>query len=160
MQKFIVGAAALLLAGVATQAMADDNATATATANIITPIAVTKTQDLAFGNILAGSGGDVTVNSDDTTGVTGGVTLLTGSPVTAAHFHVVGDTNGGATYHVDYTKTNLTSGVNSMILVLGLPDTTPTSGTHDTKIGGTITVANAQAPGTYTGSVTATATYN
>jgi hypothetical protein len=47
-----------------------------------------------------------------------------------------------------------------MALVLGTPDSAPTSGTHDTSIGGTITVADGQAAGTYVGSVTATATYN
>ena len=160
MQKLIAGAAALALIAVAAPAFAADNDTATAPANIITPIAVTKTQDLVFGNILAGTGGSVTVAADGSLSSTGGVTLLAGTASSAAHFHIVGDTTGGATYHVNYSKTNMISGANSMTLTLGAPDSAPTSGTHDTSIGGTIAVGNAQAPGVYTGSVTATAAYD
>ena len=40
------------------------------------------------------------------------------------------------------------------------PDSTPTTGNANIKVGATITVASGQTPGTYTGSLTATATYD
>lgn len=154
----LAAGAVLLIAGA--PAMAADNATATASANIIAPLAVTSTQNLAFGNILAGTGGTVTISPTDARTKGGGVTLLAGATPTAAHFHVVGDTTGGATYAVTYSKADLAGPGPSLALSAITPDVTPTSGTADIKVGATITIASGQTAGTYTGSVTATATYN
>ncbi|MDB5451853.1 MAG: hypothetical protein JWO33_431 [Caulobacteraceae bacterium] len=160
MHKLLVGAAALAILAVGTQAFAADNATATATANIVTPISVTSDQNLIFGNLLAGTGGTVVVSPLDARTKTGGITLLTGVAPKAAHFAIVADTNGGATYVVSYTKTDLTGAGPDLVISAITSDTAPTSGNASTKVGATITVASAQAPGTYTGSLTATAVYN
>jgi hypothetical protein len=156
---FALTAAALLIAAGA-PAVAADNATATASANIITPIAVTSSQNLMFGNLLAGSGGTVTVSPLDARSKSGGVTLLSGTSPKAAHFHVTADTTGGATYAVAYTKTDLSGPGPALALSAITPDVTPTSGDADIKVGATITIASGQTAGTYSGSVTATATYN
>jgi len=158
MKKLLAASAALTFLGLAAPAFAADNATATATANIITPLAVTSDQNLVFGNMLAGGGGTVTVAPNDAR--TGTVTLLSGTTPTAAHFKVVGDTTGGATYAVAYTKVDLAGPGPALAISAITPDVTPTSGTANIKVGATITIAAAQAPGVYTGSLTATATYN
>lgn len=161
MKKILAAGAALTVLAVAGSAFAADNATATATANIITPITVTSSQNLVFGNMLAGTGGTVTVSPLGVRSVTGGVTGLTGVTPLAAHFAVVADTNGAATYAVTYTKVDLTGAGPALVLSAITPDITPTSGNAPSiKVGATITVASAQTPGTYTGSLTATATYN
>jgi len=158
--KIFALTAAALLAGVAAPALAADNATATASANVITPIAVTSDQNLVFGNLLAGTGGTVTVSPLDARAKTGGVTLLSGTAPKAAHFHVTADTTGGATYAIAYTKTDLSGPGPALALSAITPDVTPTSGNADIKVGATITIASGQAAGVYSGSVTATATYN
>ena len=152
--------AAVLVFGAARPALAADNATATASANIITPLAVTSSQNLAFGNILAGTGGTVTVAPTGARAKSGGVTLLAGTSPTAAQFHVTADTTGGATYTMSYSKTDLAGPGPALALSAITPDVTPTSGSADIKVGATITIASGQTPGTYTGSITATATYN
>ncbi|HEY8004590.1 MAG TPA: DUF4402 domain-containing protein, partial [Phenylobacterium sp.] len=139
MKKLLVASAALAILGAAAPAFAADNATATATANIITPIAVTSDQNLVFGNVLAGSGGTVTIAPND--GRTGTVTLLSGTSPKAAHFHVAADTTGGATYAVGYTKADLAGPGPSLVVSAITPDTTPTSGNADIKVGATITIA-------------------
>lgn len=158
--KLFALTATTLMIGAAAQAHAADNATATASANIITPLAVTSSQNLAFGNILAGTGGTVTVAPTGARSGSGGVTLLTGTTPTAAKFRVVGDTTGGATYAVTYSKTDLSGPGAALALSAITPDVTPTSGSADINVGATITIASGQTPGTYTGSLTATATYN
>jgi FtsH-binding integral membrane protein len=157
-KMFALTAVTLLFAAGA--AHAADNATATASANIITPIAVTSSQNLVFGNLLAGTGGAVTVSPLDARTKSGGVTLLTGTTPTAAHFHVAADTTGGATYAVAYTKTDLSGPGPALVLSAITADVAPTSGDADIKVGATITLASGQTAGTYSGSVTATATYN
>jgi hypothetical protein len=156
--KIFALTAAALLAAAAAPALAADNATATASANVITPIAVTSDQNLVFGNLLAGAGGTVTVSPLDARAKSGGVTLLSGTAPKAAHFHVTADTTGGATYAIAYTKTDLSGPALALSAIT--PDVTPTSGNADIKVGATITIASRQAAGVYSGSVTATATYN
>ena len=157
---FTSAAIALGLAAMAAPAFAADNATATASANIVTPVSVTKTQDLVFGNVLAGTGGTVTVGTSDNRSSTGGVTLLSGTTPRSASFSVVADTIGGATYQMGYSKVDLT-GPGAPMAISGI---TPSasgslSGNHTIAVGATITVASGQTPGAYSGSITATATY-
>ncbi len=75
-------------------AQASASATANATATIVTPIAITKTSDLEFGNVAvsATTGGTVIIAPDGSRSSTGGVTLPTTSPITisAAAFTVTG----------------------------------------------------------------------
>lgn len=169
--KKLVFASLLLLAGAlytknANAQTASSTATASATATIISPIAITKTADLAFGNIVAGTTtGTVVVSSTGTRSNTGGVTLPTATPgtVTAAAFTVTGLAN--ATYTiVPAVVANPTSGSNSMTLTLNAnPSGTGTigsAGTQVVNVGGTLNVGANQAAGAYTGSFTVTVAYN
>ena len=160
MNKLMFAIASLTVAGIGAPAFAADNATATASVNVITPISVTKTQDLVFGNILAGTGGTVVVGTTDNRTFTGGVTLLSGTTAKSAKFDVVADTTGGASYQMSYSKVDLTGPGTPIAISAITPSVTGSqSGNKTIAVGATITVASGQTPGAYSGSVTATATY-
>src|SRR3954469_12696318 len=90
-----------MLAGIATSLHAQETATATATATIVTPISITKTVDMNFGNVAVQSttGGTVVLTPAGVRTKTGGVTLpTTNGTVTAASFTVTG--TGNYTYAI------------------------------------------------------------
>src|SRR5437763_10207033 len=102
---FKLAAMALALCG-AGSAMAANTATATATGVVVTPIAVTKSADLSFGNIAGGAtAGTVTLTPGGTRTVGGGAIAAGGSPA-AAKFDVTG--SGTLTYAIDMTGTATT----------------------------------------------------
>jgi hypothetical protein len=159
MKTLFIGAA-IALGLAAAPAFAADNATATASANIVTPISVSKTQDLVFGNVLAGTGGSVTVGTTDNRSFSGGVTLLSGTAPRSASFSIAADTIGGATYQMSYSKVDLSGPGAAMAISNITPSLTGVlSGNQTIAVGATITVASGQTPGAYSGSITATATY-
>ena len=74
-----------------------NTATATATATILTPIAISKTVDMNFGNLATnGLVGTVVLTPAGGRSVTGGATLMPAGTITAASFTVTGLT--GTTY--------------------------------------------------------------
>lgn len=139
------------------KAFSQETATATATATIVTPIAITKTADMNFGNVAVQSttGGTVVLppSATPTRTTTGGVTLpATAGTVTAAAFTVTGE--DGYTYSISLpTSVTITSGANSM--TAGTFTSSPsgtgtlTSGEQTLYVGATLSVAAAQASGTY-----------
>jgi len=154
-------ALAALHAGVANAA--SDNGTATAT--VVTPIAIENTAGLAFGKFSAGSGGTVVMNTAGARSKTGGVVLLSGTAGSAAAFDVTGD--GSATYaitlpgsatvtHTD-TVTNMSIGT-----FASNPSATGTlsAGAQTVNVGATLTVASAQTAGSYSGTFTVSVEYN
>src|ERR1043165_1586629 len=78
------------------KANAQASATASASATIVTPITITKTVDMNFGNaaVQAGTGGTVVLAPAGTRTATSGVTLpaVTGT-VAAASFDIAGQAN-------------------------------------------------------------------
>lgn len=171
--------ALVLLAAAGPQfAQAADTASASATAEVLQPIAVVKGADLVFGNLVAGNG-DVTVATDGARTKTGGTVLPTGgSAATAARFDVSGTGNNG--FSIDYTGSDsvLTSGSDTMAIdwitevaatqtPTGKTDATTdatsgtlTSGAAYIYVGGKLTVDANQPAGTYTGTVQVTLAYN
>jgi len=143
------------------------SATATASATIITPISISKTADMNFGNIAvsASAGGTVVLAPAGTRTITGSVTLpaTTGSPAAAA-FTVTGQ--GNYTYSITLpSSATLTDGASHNMTVATFtsnPSSTGTlsSGTQNISVGATLTVAAAQTPGTYTTSTPFTVTVN
>lgn len=153
------------------QAQASASATAQTTATIITPIQITKTADLNFGNIVAGtSTGTVIVSPEGARASSGGVILPTATPgtITAAQFNVTGLPN--ATYSiVTPSSFNVTRESGSEKMLVDQIVKTPTSngtlaadGTQVIKVGATLHVNANQQAGVYknTTDLTVTVAYN
>lgn len=142
-------------------------------ATIITPIAITKAEDMNFGNIVAGDEDGTVVLAPSwipSRTETGGVTLPTFVPgnVSAAIFSVTGHAN--ATYTIvfpaDFDLTRA-GGTETMKVHSFTSDPTPTGtlsamGQQDLLIGATLDVSANQVPGTYTNpdALTITVAYN
>ncbi|WP_246496580.1 DUF4402 domain-containing protein [Chitinophaga varians] len=151
--------AALLLASAFSTAnvYAQETASATATATIVTPISITKDVDMNFGNVAVQStaGGTVVLSPAGVRTVTGGATLpstATGT-VTAASFTVTG--TGNYTYSITLPSTALTitSGSNTMTVTNFVSNPSGvgqlSSGTQTLTVGATLNVSAAQPAGTY-----------
>jgi len=143
------------------------SATASASATIITPISISKTIDMNFGNIAVGASlGTVVLATDGSRTKTGGVTLpaTTGSPA-AASFAVTGQ--GSYTYAITLpaSATTITDGSSHNMTVdtwVSNPATTGTlsSGAQTLLVGATLHVAANQATGSYTSATPFTVTVN
>ena len=169
MKHFLrISAAALVLFAGTTDASAQASATATATATIVTPISLTKTTDMNFGNVAvnATTPGTVLMTPAGARTPGGGVTLpATAGPVAAAAFTV--DGQAGYTYAITLPTLPLqiTNGSANMNVSLftSTPSATGTldvSGTETLTVGATLTVGSAQAAGTYVSATPFTVTVN
>ena len=146
------------------------SAGASAGGTVVTPIAISKTQDLQFGKFIAGTGGTLTVAPGDavnhvpasTGNVTTNATFANGS--SPASFTVTGDS--GAAYSITLPSTaTLTKPVTLETMTVGSivsdAGATPTitGGSVVVSVGGTVTVASGQVPGVYAGSFNVTVDY-
>jgi len=131
-------------------------ATATASATIVTPLAITKTADMNFGNLAVNTNpGTVvlTAAASPTRKPTGGVTLMGGGTISAATFNISGLT--GATYSVTLPASHtISSGGNNMTVDDFTSSSTNgytlTGGSDILYVGATLYVNGSQAAGTYT----------
>lgn len=148
-------------------------ATASASCEVIEPIAVSKSTDLSFGKFAAGSGGSVTISTSGVRTSSGVLPSTDGGAATAAVFVVGG--GKGATFSVRHGGTTVLSraaGSETMTLTtfsdLGAANATAghvtsamlSEGVQPIYIGGTLNVAPNQAVGTYAGEVSVTVDYN
>ena len=133
------------------------SATSTASAIIVSPIAITNTTALNFGNVAVNAlPGTVVLDPAGTRTSTGGVTLpVTAGTVSAASFNVTGA--GSYTYTITLPSTDVTisSGANNMIVnaFSSTPSATGEldgSGAQVLNVGATLNVGGGQAGGTYT----------
>jgi len=168
--KSIVIAASVI--AISNTSFAQATATASASANIITPITIVKTVDMNFGNVAVSatlSGTTVLAPAGTrTTGGSGGVTLpATTGTVSAASFTVSGQAS--YTYAITLPSTcTITDGashnmtVNSFTSTPSATGTLSSGGTQTLNVGATLNVAAAQASGTYTNAtgVPVTVNYN
>lgn len=170
----LIAVIALGAAALSGAASAANNASASATANIVTPIAITKSVDLVFGNFYAGAtAGTVAVNTDNARTVSGGVlTAIGGATPAAAKFDVTG--TAAATYSISYASGVTLTGPGAPMALTQVSDLTAAGGAsglvasgtlsaggaQSIYIGGTLAVAANQVAGAYTGSITATVDYN
>lgn len=144
-------------------------ATGTATATVITPITITNTADLAFGQFAAGTGGTVVMSPASARTATGGVVLSTVNPGAAASFSIGGAAN--ATYAItlpadgvvtisDGAATPTTMAANTFTSSPSATGTLDAGGAQIVTVGATLTVANAQLTAAYTGTFNVTVEYN
>ncbi|HNX44347.1 MAG TPA: DUF4402 domain-containing protein [Bacteroidales bacterium] len=154
-----------IMLGFAAGAFAQVSATASAEATIVTPIAITKTVDMNFGNVAVNStAGTVVLATDGSRTTTGGVTLpvTAGSPA-AASFTVTG--TAGYTYAITLPgATTIANGVITMGVDTwtSSPDATGTltGGTETLTVGATLHVGAAQAAGVYSNATACPVTVN
>ena len=161
---------AIALIGFVATSNAQVSATATASANIVAPITITKDVDLHFGNVAvhASTAGTVVLNpTTEDRQEFGGVTLpAVPGPVQAAEFTVTGE--GNYTYEVTLPANVVVSnGINNMTVdnfTTSLPDDgtvgTLDAGSQVFKVGATLNVAGGQAAGLYTSEEPFTVTVN
>ena len=151
-------AIAILFSGVSVISSAQVTATATASSTIVTPIGITKTVDMNFGNVAINSTteGTVVLAPAGTRTSTGGVTLpATAGTVAAAEFNVTGANNYTFSITLPSTSHEIKSGSNTMSVTGFTSTPTPTgtlsaTGSATVKVGATLNVSAGQAAGTYT----------
>lgn len=150
--------AILAFAAFSNNANAQATAFATATATIVTPIAITKSIDMNFGNIATNTSlGTVELTPGKARNVTGGVTLpaVTGT-VAAAEFTVTGQ--GEYTYVVTLPKddtiviTNASASGKDMKISAFTSDSKGKliAGTETFNVGATLNLNASQPAGVYT----------
>tara|TARA_B110001454_G_scaffold138436_1_gene128640 strand:- start:3067 stop:3555 length:489 start_codon:yes stop_codon:yes gene_type:complete len=156
--KILALAAAVSLFGVQSAAHAA-TASASAAANILSPITVTKTSDLDFGKIVAGASAS-TVTLTSAGALTCGSGLTCSGTHNAAAFNVAGSTGEIVTVASDASVT-LISGANSMTASLApsAASLTLAGGAASFNVGGVLSVGASQAAGAYTGTFNVTVNY-
>ena len=137
--------------------------TYTATATIVAPYVFNAPTALSFGQVtssLAGGGTVVVPNDPNTAPSLTGTALSNLSGATTGHFTV--QSTALPTTAITIPSISLTSPGNPSMNVSFDPRVSlPASGTTaDIYVGGTLTVAQGQPAGTYTGNFTMTITYN
>ena len=150
-------AIAILFSGVSVISSAQVTATATASSTIVTPISITKTLDMNFGNVAVNStAGTVILTPEGGRTATDGVTLpATKGTVTAAEFNVTGANNYTFSITLPSTSHEIKNGDNTMSVTDFTSTPTPTgtlsaTGSATVKVGATLHVSAGQAAGTYT----------
>jgi len=142
-----------------TNVMAQVTASATASATIVTPIAIANSVDMNFGNVAVSTSlGTVVLAPAGTRTLTGGITFpATTGTVAAAEFSITGE--GVYTYAItlpsgDYTITETVGSVETMTVntFTSTPSGTGTltAGAQTLLVGATLNVAGSQLAGTYT----------
>lgn len=161
-------ATAAIVAAVANMSVAHaasgntSTATGSASATIIAPIVLTHTSgsSLNFGKFTTGTGGTIVVTSGGTASVTGDVGIAPGSTSTADAFSLTGDTSRN--FGIATTGGSITNGSSSMAFTTSpsaASGTTSSTGTASFTVGGTLTVGTGLVTGAYSGTYTATVTY-
>ncbi len=163
---------AVSVTGFSINSFAQAMAIASTSSTIITPIAITKTVDMNFGNIAVSPamGGMVVLDpaSNRTTGGAGGVTLpVTAGSVSAASFTVAGAASYSYSITLPVSAVNLSSGSNNMNVTNFTSSPAYTGvlgpgGTQTLTVGATLNIAAGQTPGIYpaTSPLSVTINYN
>jgi hypothetical protein len=174
MKKVILFIAVIvMIAGFSSNLNAQSTQSASAAANIVIPIDLTKTADLHFGTmaVLAGTPGTCILSTANVRTATGGVNLSVQAPTSSnAAFSVAGANN--TIYDITLPATiTVANGAASMIIGTlkakcasnvadGVQGTLSAGGADTFTIGGTLNVAAGQAPVLYTGTFNVTVAYN
>jgi len=157
----------IIMIAVSTGAVAQESATASSSATIVAPIAISKSVDMSFGTVAVdATAGTVVLAPGGTRTFTGGVTLPgTTGTVTAAAFDVTGE--AGYTYSITLPASAITltdDTTNTMTVDTFTSTPTPTgtltSGAETVNVGATLNLTGSQIAGTYTNTTDLTVTVN
>lgn len=157
----------LLLSGFAVSSFAQVSGTANVSVTLVTPIAISKTVDMNFGNVaVSASSGTVVLTPAGTRSSTGGVTLpVTAGTLTAASFTVTGSPSYTYSISLPASPITITDGAGHNMSV-GTFTSTPTptgllnAGTQTLTVGATLSVGASQVAGIYTSSSPFSVTVN
>lgn len=135
-------------------------ASASATATILSPITVTKTADLAFGKIIAAASAD-TVTISAAGALTCGSALTCSGTTSAAAFNVAGSAGEVVTLSSDANVTLSDGASHTMTSTLSTSASTLTlaGGAGSFTVGGVLSVGANQFAGAYTGNFNVTVNY-
>lgn len=161
----LVAAGAVMAAAFATSAQAADTATATASAEVLSTISVTKDLDMSFGQIAVNGDGTVVLGADGTSSCS--AQLVCAGTRQAAAFTVTGTADVGVTASVNQASIQLTHATDATkhftldnFNVLFPAGNTLTGGDASFNVGGTLNVVAASAlAGVYSGSFDVTVEY-
>ena len=123
-------------------------------------------QPLSFGSFAAGTGGTVSISAAGARSKSSGVTLVSSASGAAASFNVSGNANAGYSITLPINGVvSLTNGANSMPVdnFTSSPASSgqlSAGGTQSLAVGATLSVGNAQASGSYSGTFNVTVEYN
>lgn len=160
---FLVSA---VLMAMSLSVQAQVNATANASATIVTPIAISTTTDMNFGNLaVSASAGTVVISPAGARSVTGGVTLpANAGTVSAATFEVTGTPDYTYIITLPAAATTISNGTETMTVDTWISNPsgtgTLTGGSETLQVGATLNVGASQASGTYTSGTPFTVTVN
>ena len=165
MKKIILASAIALISATPAFAASGNTSSAngSATATVVEPIVLTHTSGaaLGFGRFTTGTGGSVTVSSAGVGSVGGDVAFVPGSSNSADAFTVAGDAS--RSFSISTGAGTVTSGTNSISFTTAASAASGTlsaGGTASFTVGGELTLAGTEPAGAYTGSYSATVTYN
>lgn len=141
---------------------------ATATAEIITPIAISKSVDMNFGQIATnGLAGTVTLDYASGRVASGGASFSAATPgtITSAKFTVTGAADYGYSISIPATITLTHTNTTNTMSVTGIDNSvgatgTLTLGAQDVFVGGVLNLVGAQEPGVYTNTTDLKVTVN
>ncbi len=166
----ILFATALVAIGAPAFAQASASQSTSGTTKVLQAISIAKNSDLAFGTVVRPTTSSNTITINNTTGartLTGaGDAVLVTSTSGRATYTVTGE--GAQTFSISVPASfNMTSGANTITVTPSasaatgtLSGTIGSSGTATFGVGGSFTIANTQATGSYTGTFSATVAYN
>jgi hypothetical protein len=153
--KFLV--LGLIMAFFATTASAQVTASASASAQVLTPISIVKRVDMNFGNLAVNAtSGTIVLTPAGTRTNTGGVTFLNGNSgtVTAASFEVNGLADATYSITLPAGSTTISNGASDMMVDSWTSDPTPTGtltgGSEFVNVGATLNVPASSPAGVYT----------
>jgi len=146
---------AIIVLGFSGVSFGQDTETALASATIITPISLTKVNNMNFGNVaVTSTAGTVILTPASSRTKSGGVTLpVVGGTVTAASFTVAGE--GASTYAITLPTTDIIIKFGTNTMTVNTFTSTPsatgalTAGTQTLSVGATLNVGISQAAGLY-----------
>ncbi len=155
--KTVMASAAVAMAGFVSTGANAATANADATATILTPVTLTKTADINFGNIAANAtGGNVVLTQAGAISNCGG--MVCNGATSAATFDVGGAVGQTVNITVPASIT-LINGGDNMSLTLNAPASIVLAGSDSIGVGGSLAVAANQPAGVYTANFNVTANY-
>jgi hypothetical protein len=165
----VAAGSAIALSALATSAFAGGTVSTTANASVtvISPTAITKTQDLVFGQVVRPSGLDtntVTLDTNNTVTLSGlGNGSVVASTTTSAKFNITAPaaTTYTTTQALAFDQAGLSNiGPSLPVATLGLLGTIPVSGIQELRYGGHFDMSSETTAQAYTGTLSVTVAYN